>query len=91
VRTGSPHPSQVSRFPKPPHIFFGPMAHEGAGVEPVADALSDGDLLVGHREFSPVRNGTSPLTGGPDACGYVNPKGRGGGDQSVIRVAVLRN
>src|SRR6266511_2305990 len=25
VRMGSLHPSQVLRFPKPPHIFFGPM------------------------------------------------------------------
>ena len=36
-------------------------AQEGARVEPVTDTLSDGDLAR-HREFSPVRHGTSPLT-----------------------------
>src|SRR5882724_9848841 len=39
-----------------PHLL-GADAHEGACIEPVPDALSDGDLLVRHREFSPVAAG----------------------------------
>src|SRR6266404_9567778 len=39
-----------------PHLL-GADAQQSAGVESVADVLRDGDLLVRHREFSPVGAG----------------------------------